>query len=137
MHWSQLLREMVGSPSLEMLENCGHVALGDMVSEHGRDDFGLGILVVFFSLHVSMTLFGRLCTQRGEELGNEMRFEKLLFSGPVLVCKDPVNVFDQCIALVWLASEMNPLPCHRGNSKDACQYVTLVILNIHLFLWYI
>ena len=137
MRWSQLLREVVGSPSLEVLENCGHVALRDMVSEHGGGGLGLGILVVVFNLHDSMTLFGRLRTQRGGEFGSKTRFEKLLFSEPVLVCKDPVSVFDQCIALVWLASEMNPLPCHKCTSEDACQYVILLILNIHLFLWYI
>ena len=64
MRWSQLLREVVGSPSLEVLENCGHVALRDMVSEHGGGGLGLGILVVVFNLHDSMTIWKVTYTKR-------------------------------------------------------------------------
>ena len=52
--WHRLLREAVESPSLEVLKNCGDVALRDVVSEHGGGELGLGfmILVVFPTLMV-------------------------------------------------------------------------------------
>ena len=37
MHWNRLLREVVESPSLEVLKNGGHVAPVDMLSGHGGD----------------------------------------------------------------------------------------------------
>ena len=37
MHWNRLLREVVESPSLEVLKNGGHVAPVDMLGGHGGD----------------------------------------------------------------------------------------------------
>ena len=37
MHWHRLPREVVESPSLEVIVNHGDVALGDVVSGHGGD----------------------------------------------------------------------------------------------------
>ena len=34
MHWHRLPREVVGSPSLEVFQNRGDVALRDVVGEH-------------------------------------------------------------------------------------------------------
>ena len=47
---------VVGSPSLEVFQNCGDVALRDVVSGHGGDGLGLNwmILVVFASLNDSV-----------------------------------------------------------------------------------
>ena len=52
--WHRLPREVVDSLSLEVLKNCGDVALRDVVSEHGGGELGLGfmILVVFPTLMV-------------------------------------------------------------------------------------
>ena len=41
--WNRLLREVMGSLSLEVFMNCGDVALGDMVSEHGGDGLMVGL----------------------------------------------------------------------------------------------
>jgi len=38
MHWHSLLREVVGAPSLGVFNECRHVALRDVVSEHGGMD---------------------------------------------------------------------------------------------------
>jgi len=38
--WSRLLREVVGSPSLEVFEDHGNVALRDVGSGHGVVDWG-------------------------------------------------------------------------------------------------
>ena len=38
---AQLHREVVESPSLEVLKNCGEVALRDVVSGHGGGGLGL------------------------------------------------------------------------------------------------
>lgn len=53
MHWNGLIGEEVESPSLEWFQNCGDVAVRDMVSGHGADGLGLdlGIWEVFSSLH--------------------------------------------------------------------------------------
>ena len=45
---AQLPREVVGSPSLEVLQNHGDVALRDMVSGHGGDRSGWMTLDIFF-----------------------------------------------------------------------------------------
>ena len=39
---AQLPREVVGSPSMEMFEKCGDVALGDVVSGHGGGGLVVG-----------------------------------------------------------------------------------------------
>ena len=46
----------MGSPSLEVFQNCGDVAQRDMASGHGGDRLGLDfvILVVFSNLNDSM-----------------------------------------------------------------------------------
>ena len=44
------------NPSLEVFRNHGDVAHGDMVSGHGGDGVGLGILEVFSNLHDSVIL---------------------------------------------------------------------------------
>ena len=41
--WHRLLREAVESPSLEVLKNCGDVALRDVVSGHGGDGLVVGL----------------------------------------------------------------------------------------------
>ena len=53
MHWHSLLREVVGSPSLGVFNECRHVALRDVVSEHGGMDWWLDwmILVVLSNLN--------------------------------------------------------------------------------------
>jgi len=43
MHWHRLPREVVQSPSVEMFQNHGEVALGDMVSGHGVDGLRLDL----------------------------------------------------------------------------------------------
>lgn len=40
MHWHRLLRDAVGSPSMEGFENHGDVALGDVLSGHGGMGWG-------------------------------------------------------------------------------------------------
>lgn len=40
MHWHRLLRDAVGSPSMEGFENHGDVALGDVISGHGGMGWG-------------------------------------------------------------------------------------------------
>jgi len=42
MHWHRLPGEEVESPSLEVFENCGDVALRDVVSGHGEDRLMVG-----------------------------------------------------------------------------------------------
>jgi len=42
-HGHRLPREMVESLSLEVLKNCGDVALRDVVSGHGGDRLGVGL----------------------------------------------------------------------------------------------
>ena len=58
MHWHRLPRVVMGSPSLEVFQNCRDVALRDVVSGHGGDVLmiGLDILVVFFNLNDSVIL---------------------------------------------------------------------------------
>ena len=58
MHGHRLPREMVESLSLEVLKNCGDVALRDVVSGHGGDglEVGLGDLRVLFNLNDSMNI---------------------------------------------------------------------------------
>ena len=58
MHWHSLLREVVGSPSLGVFNECRHVALRDVVSEHGGDGLivELDDLMVFSKLNDSMIL---------------------------------------------------------------------------------
>jgi len=41
--WYRLSREVVESLSLEVLKNCGDVALRDVVSGHGGDRLGVGL----------------------------------------------------------------------------------------------
>ena len=50
---AQLPREVVGSPSLGVFQNCGDVALTDVVSGHSE---GLVISEVFFDLSDSVIL---------------------------------------------------------------------------------
>jgi len=38
-HWDRLLREVVESPSLEVLKNCVDAALRDAVDGHGGDSW--------------------------------------------------------------------------------------------------
>ena len=45
MQWHGLPRELVVSPSLEVLKNCGDVALRDVVSGHGGDRLGLDWMI--------------------------------------------------------------------------------------------
>ena len=45
---AQLPTEVVGSPSLEMFQNYGDVALRDAVSGHGGGEVGLGDLTGLF-----------------------------------------------------------------------------------------
>ena len=54
--WNGLPVEVVVLPSLEVFQNCGDVALRDVVSGHGGDGLGLNwmILVVFASLNDSV-----------------------------------------------------------------------------------
>jgi len=42
---AQLLKEVVGSPSLEVFQNSRDVALGDMVSGHGGNGLGLDLVI--------------------------------------------------------------------------------------------
>ena len=52
---AQLPKEVVWSPSLGVFQSHGDVALGDVVSEHGRGGLRLGsmILVIFTNLYDS------------------------------------------------------------------------------------
>ena len=43
MQWHRLPREVVDSLSLEVLKNCGDVALRDVVSGHGGDGLVVGL----------------------------------------------------------------------------------------------
>jgi len=54
--WHRLPREVVGSPSLEVFQNCGDVALKDTVSGHGGVGLDWMIVEVFSKLHDSMSL---------------------------------------------------------------------------------
>ena len=58
MQWHRLPRELVGSPSLEVLKNRGDVALRDVVSGHGGNGLALDwmVLVIFSNLNDSMIL---------------------------------------------------------------------------------
>lgn len=58
-YWNRLLREVLESPSLELLKNHEDVALRDMVSRHGGNGLGSDwmILVVFSYLDDSMILW--------------------------------------------------------------------------------
>ena len=51
-------QEVVGSPSMEELQNCGDVVLRNMVSGHDGGGLGLDLLIleVFSSLNDSMIL---------------------------------------------------------------------------------
>ena len=55
MHWNRLPGGVLERLSLEVLKNCGDVALRDMVRGHGRDGLGLDemILMVFSNLNDS------------------------------------------------------------------------------------
>jgi len=56
MQWHRLPREVVESPSLEVLKNHGEVALRDVVSRHGRGALGWMILEVFSNCNDSVIL---------------------------------------------------------------------------------
>ena len=62
-HWHRLPREVVGSPSLEVLQNRGDVALRDMVTGHGGCGLGLdlGIQEVFSNLSHSALSIKAMC----------------------------------------------------------------------------
>jgi len=42
---AQLLKEVVGSPSLEVFQNSRDVALGDRVSGHGGEGLGRDLVI--------------------------------------------------------------------------------------------
>ena len=55
---AQLPKEVVWSPSLGVFQSHGDVALGDVVSEHGRGGLRLGLVIieVFLNNNKSMIL---------------------------------------------------------------------------------
>ena len=53
---AQLPREVVGSPSLKVFQNCGDVALKDTVCGDGGVGLDWMIVEVFSKLHDSMSL---------------------------------------------------------------------------------
>ena len=45
MHWHRLPREVEESPSMELFQNHGDVALRDVVSGHGGGGLGLDLVI--------------------------------------------------------------------------------------------
>jgi len=59
MHWHRLPREVVGSPSLEVFQNHGDVALRDVARGDGEVGLDLGISEVFCNLNDSRSSLGQ------------------------------------------------------------------------------